>query len=364
MPDLELEELKAPKINRVRGRIAIKPYSSGEEKMGLEKYGEALFPGTFQYDHIGLTEKNGYKTYITGLDEKTAEVQRLPDAEKRAKIRSIREVVTYLENTIANNYDVSKETCFEKYGTPEDDFWKKVTTFNSTGPDKFDAKGDRIETYWDKVELKISNDGKELDLTNPHDLVIFHAIEAGGLSLVAPSMQIAINEPGYNFYLDQPEETSDIKTKFKKLRNKAGGYMDTMLTNDQNKLFYIAKLTATSGASMYKKGGPNYTPADQMYDDVCNYLDGKTVEHDTRVTVQRFLDYYDMPIDALRVRAIVKDATEMHLIEPKGDGQLYYLKMDVPMGRTIEDIVEYLKNKLNESVQLSLDKEVERHWRE
>jgi hypothetical protein len=38
--------------------------------------------------------------------------------------------------------------------------------------------------------------------------------------------------------------------------------------------------------------------------------------------------------------------------------------MDVPMGRTIEDIVEYLKNKLNESVQLSLDKEVERHWRE
>lgn len=357
-----LEQVIAPKIQRVRGKISIRPYSSGEEKMGLEVFKEALFPGTFQIDHIGMSERNGFKTYITGLDEQAPEVQLLPTEKKNAKIRSIREVVAYLENTIANNYEVSIEGCMDKFGTKEDDFWKKVTTFNSSGPDKFDAKGDRISTYWDNVELKVDNDGKILDLTNGHDLVILHAIEAKGLSLVAPSLQIAIDEPGYNFYLDQPEETSSIKTEFKKLRNKAGGYLESMLESDQRKLFFMSKMCALTGSSLYKRGGATYTPPDQMYDDICNYLDGKTSEPDTRFTVKKFLDYYAQPIDELERRCVVKDATEMRLIEPRGDGSMYYSKASVSLGRTIEDMVEYLNSAQNEIVWETLSDEVQKHW--
>lgn len=362
----EVLEVVVPKITRVKGRVAIKPYSSGEEKMGLELTGDALFPGTYQIDHMGLSEKNGFKTYITGLDEQVPEIQLLPHDQKVAHIRNIREVVAYLENVIANNYDINKETCMENYGSTDpnkkDTFWSKVTTFNSSGPDTFDAKGNRKETYWDKVELKLDNKGKVLDMTDPHDLVILHAIESRGLSLVAPSLQIAMDEPGYNFYLDQPEETSTIKTVFKKMRNKAGGYLESLSDTDERKLFYMTKLCAISGSSLYKRGGPAYTPKNQMYDDLCNFLDGKTEEKDIHITVKRFLDYYDMPIDELNRRTVLKDAVELRQIEPRGDGTFYYLKMNTSLGKSIEEMAIFMKAKGNENIWDNLNRDVEKYW--
>ena len=357
--------LEAPKVKKVKGIISIRPYvpvdEQRPEKMGLDEQKEALFPGTYQIDHIGMGTRNGFKTYITGLDENVTEIQLLATEAKHAKIRSIRETVAFLENTIANNFTVTADSCMDGYGTKEDSFWRSVTMFNSTGPDKFDAKGNRIETYWDKVELKLENKGRDLNLNDPHDLVIYNAIEAGGLSLVAPSLQIAMEKPVYNFYLDQPSETSAIKTEFKKLKGKASGYLNEMLDKNQNKLFLMAKLAAPVNSAEYRRGGVSYTPMDQIYDDLFDYIEGKRGD-DSKLAVHRFLEFYDMSTDDLIRRAIVKDATELHLIEPKGDGQLYYTNKNARLGKTIEDIVEHLKNKLNIEVWESLKEKVENYW--
>jgi len=181
--------------------------------------------------------------------------------------------------------------------------------------------------------------------------------------MVAPSLQTAIDEPGYKFYLDTPFETADIRTEFKKLRNKCGGALDNMLINDHARMFYMCKCVAPVGSSQYRRGGPNYTPPDQMYDDLDNYINGKTLEADTRITVRKFLEFYEMGIDELTRRAVVKDATELHLIEPRGDGRLYYIKDNAALGKNIEEMLVYLDNALNESTWSSLRDTVEYEWR-
>lgn len=357
----ELITLEAPKIKRVSTKVAIKPYVSGEEAMGREKYGEALFPGTYQIDRIGMYERNGQKTYITGLDEQAMEVQMLPGDKKIGKIRSIRETIAFLENRLANNFDVSIEGCMEGYGTKDDNFWKNVKMFLSSGPDKYDPKGNRGETYWDKVELKMDNDGRELNLKDPHDLVIFHAIEAGGLSMVAPSLSIAMEQAGYNFYLDQPEETAAIRTEAKKLKVKAFSHLETMFTLDQSKLFFMAKVMAPSGSSQYRRGGAAATPLDVLYDDLYNCIEGKSGD-DSRTAIERFLSFYDMGIEELSKRAIIKDATEVHVIDVRGDGFLYYTRKNAKLGKTIEEIVEYLKSPMNAVIWDDIREGIESFW--
>lgn len=358
-------KIVVPTLREIRGKIAIKPYISGEEKMGLENPNQpggamALFPGTFQTCVIGCANNNGYKTYFTGLDENAMEVQTLPEAQKIAKITTIRQVVAYLENKVANNFKVRVGSCMKGFGTDEDKFWENVTTFYSSGPDKFDAKGNRRPTYWDGLELKLDNDGLQLDKSDPKHLIFYYAICAGGLSLVAPSLQSAMDHQGaYNFYLDQPEETADIKTEFKKLRNQAGGFLESMRLNDENRLFLMSKMVAVQGSSMYHRGGPNYTPVNQMYDDQCRYIDGEAGDN-KQIAVKKFLEFYNTPIDILTRRAVIKDASELHLIEPKGDGRLYY--RNEPLGKTIEDMVEYLNNPLNDRVWIELRDKIEQEW--
>ena len=354
-------KLVAPKLKDIKGKIAIKPYVSGEENMGLEKYeGEVLFPGVFQMDRLGCIDTNGFKTYFTGLDENAPEVQMLPEDKKIAKITSIRQVVAYLENAIGNNFKVNEKSCMKHYDTEDDKFWENVLTFKSSAPDKFDQKGNRIPTYWDSVELKLDNNGKQLDKSNPHDLVIYHAIIASGLGMVAPSLSVAMNSRGaYKFYLDQPEETADIKTEFKKLRNQAGAGLESMRLNDEARLFYMCKILAVQGSSMYHRGGPNYTPVNSQYDDLCRYIDGEA--GDGKITaVKKFLEFYTLGLDELNRRAVIKDAIELHLIEPKGDGRMYY--RNEPLGKTIEEMVAHVGMMVNEYIWVEIRDAVEKEW--
>ncbi len=363
MQSTDVQEITPAK--RIRTKLNIRPYTPVDEirleKMGLDEQGNVLMPGTHQVDRIGMESKNGYYTYFTGLDEGAAEIQSIEDQEKKiAKIRALRETVAFLENSIGSNYLVNKQSCMDGYGTKEDIFWANVKTFHSTGSDKFDARGNRIPTYWDGVELKLDNDIQELDLTKGKDLIIYHAILSSGLSMVAPSLQVAINKPVYNFYLDKPEETTHIRTEYKKLRNKAGGYLDLLL-DDQAKLFFMAKLMAPFNSMQYHRGGPSFTVPDQMYEDLCNYIDGKLGD-DARLATERFLSHYSMPIDELKRKAIVKDAASMHLIETKGDGHLYYIRKNIRMGKTVEDVVAYLSNTLNSEVWDEISEKVEKMW--
>jgi hypothetical protein len=351
---------------KVGSRVSIKPYASGLPNAGLEKYDMVVADGAQHKELLGLVERNGIKCYLTGLNELAPEVQNIKDAEKKeATIRDIRKTIVFLENSLAGNYTLTEKDIDEhdEKGKPtgkfSDSFWSKVTMFISQGPDKFDDKKQRTPTYWDSVEIKCSNDTIYLDPKNPHDIILIYAIQAGGFLCVAPSMDAARNavEPP-KWYLDKEEETAGIKTEVKKLRNQAGGELQKLYDKDANKLFYITKLCAANSLG-YRKA----TPMDILYDDCDKYINGETVDKNKKMTAEKFIDYCKQPLADLRVQAIVRDATEMHLLTFKQDGQLYYNKTGTPMGKGVNDVVKFLENPLNNDVLTNITEEVEEEWK-
>lgn len=322
-----------------RSTIAIRPYfESRIENMGLEKYGLSLFDGAFHEEQLACLEINGIKRYLTGLNEFSPDVKNLPLEEQEAKVKQIRIVVSQLEKELASNV----------IDPADPDFWNKVKV----------CKPDNGE-FWDRIRVRCSNEPVYLEPDkDPYDLIRLYAIEAGGFSMVAKSLDEAKSSPiPPKFYLDKLETTASTNTEVKKLRNKAAAELQKLFDKNQNKLFYVAKVLDPN-STQYKKSTPN----DILYDNMDKFISGELVDKDKKRTAQRFLDVSGLDMETLKIRAIIKDATFYKFISPKADGMIYEMQTQTMLGRTPSDIVEYLKNPLNESILIDLTKKVERYW--
>lgn len=322
------------------GTISVKPYFEPQKSnLGLEKYGDSLFPGVFHEEQLALIEKNGVKRWITGLNEFAPEVKLIQDKEVReAKIKDIRRTVAQLERELAANVV-----------DPDDEkFWEKVKMVSPTN-----------DEFWSKISLRCGNDPLYLDpVKDPFDLIKLYAIEAGGFSMVARSYEDARSRAvSPKFFLDKYVETVSTKTEVTKLRNKALAELQKMFDKNTNKLFYVAKVV-DANSPQYRKGTPN----DVVYDNMDKYITGAGVETNARRAAETFLAAASMDMETLKIKAIVKDATYYKFISPKADGFIYHLESSVMMGRNASDCVDFLKNPLHEATLADLTKKVEEYW--
>ena len=229
----------------------------------------------------------------------------------------------------------------------DEEFWNKVKLLK---PDNSD--------FWEKIVLRMGNDPVFLDPSiDPYDLIKLRAIEAGGFSLVAKSLDNARSSANHKFYLDKYEETISIKTEVKKLRNKALSELQKLYDKNANKLFLICKVI-DSNSTQYRKSTPN----DVLYDNMDKYINGETVETDKKKTASKFLEVSALDMETLKLRAIVKDANFYKIIATRGDGNIYHMKSSAMLGKTPSEIVEHLKNPLNEDILLDVTRNVEQHW--
>jgi hypothetical protein len=322
-----------------KSSIAIRPYfDSNVENMGLQKYGLSLFDGAFHEESIACLEINGIKRYLTGLNEFSPEVKELPLEEQEAKVKQIRTVVAQLEKELAANVV-----------DPEDkEFWNKIKLLR---PDNGE--------FWDKIKIRCGNEPVHLEPNNdPYDLIRLYAIEAGGFFIVAKSLEEARKKPvPPKFYLDKLEESASLNTEVKKLRNKALSELQKLFDKNQNKLFYIAKILDINGAQ-YKKSTPN----DIIYDNMDKYINGDLVEKNKKKTAERFLDSVNLDMESLKIKAIAKESNYYKFIATKADGFIYHMSSSTMMGRNLVDVVEYLKNPLNEEILIDLTKKIEQYW--
>lgn len=322
-----------------RSSIAIRPYFDPMvDNMGLQKYGLSLFDGAFHEEPIACLEMNGIRRYLTGLNEFAPEVKNLDDADQQAKIKQIRAIVLQLEKELAANV----------IDAADEQFWNKVKLLR---PDN--------NEFWDRIRVRCSNEPVYLEPEkDPYDLIRLYAIEAGGFSIVAKSLEEARRMPvPPKFYLDKLEETASIQTEVKKMRNKSLAELQKLFDKNQNKLLYVAKVLDPNSAQ-YKKSTPN----DVIYDNMDKYINGELVDKDKRKTAQRFMDTASLDMETLKIRAIVKDAGYFKFLSPKADGFIYHMKTGTMMGRTPSDVAEFLKNPLNEEVLIDLQKSVEKYW--
>ena len=203
----------------------------------------------------------------------------------------------------------------------------------------------------------MSNEPVFLNPSDPHDLIKLKAIDAGGFSLVAKTLDVARKGNNYKFYLDKFEETASIKTEVKKIRNKALAELEKLANKNVNKLMYVCKVVDPN-SPQYKKSTPTYV----MYDNMDKYINGETVETDKRKTAQRFLDIANLDMETLKIRAIIKDSTYYKLLVVRGDGFIYHTESSTMLGKNPSEIAEFLKNPLHEDILMNVTKAVEKYW--
>ena len=320
-------------------KIIIKPYfDARSENMGLEQYGISLFDGVKHQEQLACLELNGINRYLTGLNEFAPEIKKLNPELRDAKIKQIRATVADLEAELASNIL-----------DPEDkDFWNKVKLL----------KPDNNE-FWNKIDIKVGNEPLHLNMTNPYDRIKLCAIEAGGFSLIAKSFEDARARPrAPKFFLDKAEETVSTRTEYKKLRNKALSELQKLFDKNSTKLFYIAKVV-DANSTQYKKS----TPLDIIYENMDEYIHGEGAESNMERAVKSFLEITELPMETLKLKSIVKDSSFFKYIISKSDGHIYHSKKNALLGRNVSDVVEYLKNPLNEDILDDLTKSCETYWK-
>lgn len=319
-------------------KITIRPYfDARSENMGLENYGISLFDGVTHQEQLACLEINGINRYLTGLNEFAPEIKKLNKEAKEAKVRQIRQSVCELEAELASNIL-----------NPEDiDFWNKVKLL----------KPDNNE-FWNKIEISVGNNVTFLNANDPYDRIKLYAIEAGGFSLIAKSYEDAKAKPRPpKFYLDKDAETVSSRTEYKKIRNKALAELQKLFDKNSTKLFYVAKVVDAS-STQYKKS----TPLDILYENMDTHIHGEGAESNIERAVTQFLNAVESDMESLKIRSIVKDSSFFKYIITKSDGHIYHNKKNVMLGRNVSDVVEFLKNPLNEDILDDLTSSCEKYW--
>jgi hypothetical protein len=336
---MEVSMIEKHQAFKTNSTIAVRPFvDNTNANMGLEKYQMVLFEGVFHEEQLACLEYNGIKRYVTGLNEFAPEIKQMNEDEREAAIKQIRMTVSQLEKELAANII-----------DPEDkDFWNKVRLLR---PDN--------DEFWGKIVMRFGNEPIFLDASSdPYDLIKLRAIEAGGFSIVAKSLEEARSSAiPFKFYLDRYEETASIRTEVKKMRNKALAELQKLFDKNANKLLYVCKVVDPN-STQYKKS----TPLDILYDNMDKYINGETVDKDKRKTAQRFLEVVSLDMETLKLRSMVKDANFYKIIATRGDGFIYHMKSGSMLGKNASDVVEYLKNPLNEEILTDITKNVEKLW--
>ena len=318
--------------------IAIKPYfNPDKDNMGLEKYNMTLFDGVWHHENIACLERNGISRYITGLNEFAPEVKELEPTARKAKIKEIRLAVCQLEKELASNVIDIEDV----------EFWNKVQILR---PDN--------HKFWEKIELKVGNEPLYLDpAKDPYDLIKLYAIEAGGFSLIAKSLEACKRKGGIRFYLDKVKDTASTRTNSTKIKNKALAALQNLFDTDTTKLLYIAKVV-DGNSTQYIKG----TPMDILYENMDNYINGKGVEKNIKKASENFITVTNSSMEDLKIRAMIKDAMVYNLMSTKTDGYIYDKYSGSKLGVRPVEVLEFLKDPKNDDTLQRYIDEIEELW--
>lgn len=334
MEDITIIEKYQQTKNRT---IAIKPYfDKSKENMGLEKYNMTLFDGVYHHETIACLERNGIARYVTGLNEFAPEVKKLDPKARKAKVKEIRETVSQLEKELAANVVDPKD----------EDFWNKVQVLR---PDN--------HKFWEKIDLKVGNEPIYLDpAVDPYDLIKIYAIEAGGFSMVAKSLEIC-KATKAKFYLDKVKETASTRTNVSKIKNKALAALQNLYDTDTTKLLYVCKIV-DANSTQYTKT----TPVDVLYENMDSYINGKGIDRNIQKSAKSFIEASNESMQDLKIRAMIKDAMTYNLMQTKTDGYIYDKFSGAKLGVRPLEVLEHLKDPKNDEMLQRYLEEVEELW--
>jgi hypothetical protein len=282
---------------------------------------------------IWIKEENGVAKAVTGLDEYDRAVQELPEDKKKAKIAEIRKEVHEIEKMI---FGMAPEPKSPK-------FWEE-SKLNPHNVKFFD--GERF-TIW------LSNKVRYIDVADPYDRILKHAIEAGSYNNIAPSLEIAQKNPRkYRWYLDVLETTSASTEENRRIKNRAKTKLEDMRDENPDMLILVARYIDVD-PTQYKKS----TPVSITYTNMDRFIEGELWEKNKKRAAEQFVEACKLTMEELIIRGLIKVAKAYKFIDAKNDGFIYFMKEGTVLGRNEEEVFLFLKNPVHEDIFKKLQKE-------
>lgn len=322
--------VKKAKVDITR-KVSVRQFVDSDVfNMGLEQYGLSVFSGESgsggHKEWLGYKELGDAQIYLTGLDPNADYIRKITDDEKKeAVISQIKEMRAVLE---------------EKYGK-----------------ESIDPKN---KAFWSKIFLEIRTPVLQLDLSNPSNLLLYCGIKAGGFSEVAPSfLEAKESNKIYKYYLHEDEEVMTAKVELTRLRNKAKSALEEIYESDPDFLFLLSKTFLP-----IERGYSRKTPIDGLYEDINNMIEGAGGDNkNIKAFPKKFLELKQMGKSELRYKALVLEASNNRIIVKDKDNIFVNPSTGNNLGKTEQDIIEYLKNPLHQEDLATISEKVDKLWK-
>lgn len=218
--------------------------------------------------------------------------------------------------------------------------------------------------FWKTKTLTINKKTTFLNMGNPQDKLTYYMIRGGAYKEIAPNYEIATGgATPYRWYLIDATEFAEIGAQDDRKINKAIAALE-MVDEDKRleDLFLLHKVLITSD-----RGVTLRSPRSMMYKDLSDFIHGKIVKTNKKVTPKQFLDTVEIlkkDKKVLYVTAYVKDGNYFNFLTTAEDNQIKNVQTSTKYGATIDKAVKFLMNPVNQSELENIKAQVENKWNE
>jgi hypothetical protein len=284
----------------------------------LAKAGFCRAPGT---SRILFPYKEMSGRYRTGLDEHAPYLYNLPEEERKAEIKRIKETRARLEQK--TGFDLSPTS--------------KYYNYSSDLPDE------------QKISpVKLNNQDKFFDLSNPIDEITWNWIKVH--PMIAPSLdaykQGKVHPDMVQYYVVNEELEERAKFSKKQEINKAIVELDNMTVPKRRKIARLMGLPVSDNT----KEEIVYNLLDSTLKDG-EFKDG---EFKGMSTIHLFNDLLKMTEERINVKDIVEQCITHGIYRVKKGGAIYEGEMEISPSK--EELVNHLIDPLNQEELIALEK--------
>lgn len=317
--------------------ICIKPYFDPNiPNMGLENYGQVFFEGTAMMQSLRSIDINGVERFITNLDEFSMDIKALPEKEKEARIKNIRQTLAEIEY----------EIFFNRVDPTDPDFWEKINLKPTN------------REFWSQLYIVVGNLPYFLDPNDPRDLLKIIAAEGGGFDEVCRSLEEARNSiKPPKFYIEKRKDVRVEDGKLKMSRDRAIYELFKLRMEEPQKLFLLAKNILPISNS-YKINDK----VEIFYGELNDYIEGTSIEKNKKLAPVKFMDWLKKDQEYLQIRAFVLDGVFLKYLVTKADNKIYIKDTGSLLGGNIEECIEHLKSPVNQRDLDFIQEKVEASW--
>ena len=92
------------------------------------------------------------------------------------------------------------------------------------------------------------------------------------------------------------------------------------------------------------------------------YINGQSTETSKKQAALSFTNNASDSMENLKLRTLVKDGSFYQVITNKSNGWIVESGTNVKLGKSVEEVIEFFRNPVNEETYTSILEKVEKYW--